>query len=102
MSITEEQFQTFNDNFYIKEKTRAIVESTATLNLEDFENYKDQPDDFFLATNWTEYTTDVIKSEGYYIEYWMTNEFVKSITDLNDVADFIVNEMDAYLAEMEN
>ena len=34
------------------EITRATVEATADLDFENFEDYRNEPDNFFLETNW--------------------------------------------------
>lgn len=99
MTITKEQFQTFKQYFKIMEITRATVESTADLDLEDFEEYQDHPDDFFLDTNWNHYPTDVTASDGYCIQYTPSDDFVKQISSINDVAAFIENDMNDYLAK---
>ena len=51
MTITKEQFETFNKHFNIIEITHETVQSTAYLDLEDFNEYQDHPDDFLLDTD---------------------------------------------------
>lgn len=81
------------------EITRATIEATADLDFENFEEYHDEPDNFFLGTNWVHYPANVTSSEGYHIQYKPTDDFVKSVRGINDVADFIENDMATYLAE---
>lgn len=50
MTITKEQFETFNKHFNIIEITHETVQSTAYLDLEEFNEYQDHPDDFLLDT----------------------------------------------------
>lgn len=99
MSLTKKQFQTFNQHFKIMETTLKTVESTTNLNFENFDEYQDNPSEFFLETDWIQHSAEVTSSEGYYIQYKPTDDVVKSITDINDVADFIENDMTTYLAE---
>ena len=99
MAITKEQFQTFKQHFIIMEITHATVEATADLDFENFDEYHDEPDNFFLETNWVHYPANVTSSEGYRIQYKPTDDFVKSIRNINDVADFIENDMEDYLTE---
>ena len=99
MPFTKEQFQTFKQHFIIMEITHATVEATADLDFENFEEYHNEPDSFFLETNWVRYPANVTSSEGYHIQYKPTDDFVKSIRNINDVADFIENEMTTYLTE---
>lgn len=99
MSLTKEQFQTFDQHFKIMETTLETVESTTNLNFENFDKYQDNPSEFFLETDWIQHSAEVTSSEGYYIQYKPTDDVVKSITDINDVADFIENDMETYLAE---
>lgn len=99
MSLTKEQFQTFDQHFKIMETTLETVESTTNLNFENFDKYQDNPSEFFLETDWIQHSAEVTSSEGYYIQYKPTDDVVKSITNINDVADFIENDMETYLAE---
>ena len=69
MTITKKQFQTFKRHFKIMEITRATVETTADLDFENFKEYHDEPDNFFLETNWVRYPAEVTSSEGYHIQY---------------------------------
>ena len=99
MAITKEQFKTFNQHFKIMEITRAIIESTANIDFKDFKEYQNRPDNFFLETNWVHYPTDVTSSDGYYIQYIPSDDIIKEIYDINDIADFIENDMANYLAK---
>lgn len=99
MSLTKEQFQTFDKNFKIMEITHARVESTAHPDFEDFKKYQNRPDNFFLDTNWVHYPGEVTSSDGYRIQYIPSDDFVKTIGDINDIANFIENDMANYLAE---
>ena len=81
------------------ETTLEIVESTTNLNFEDFDEYQDNPSEFFLEPDWIQHSAKVTSSESHYIQYKPTDDFVKSITDINDIANFIENDMDTYLAE---
>lgn len=83
------------------EITHATVESTANLDFEDLNEYKDLPDDFFLETNWVHYPTDIASSDGYHIQYIPSDDFVKEIYDINDVTDFIENDMNVYLTKQQ-
>ena len=99
MTITKEQFQTFKRYFTVTEIARARVESNAEIDFNDFKEYKDDPDTFFLDVNWNQEPSDITKSEGYYIRHVPTDDFIKQINDINDVAAFIENDMDTYLAK---
>ena len=99
MTITKEQFQAFKRHFTITEIARARVESNAEIDFTDFKEYKDDPDTFFIDTNWNQKPGDIIKSEGYYIRYVPTDDFIKQINDINGIADFIENDMATYLTE---
>ena len=99
MPLTKEQFQTFDQHFKITKITLETVESTTNLSFEDFDEYQDNPSEFFLETDWIQHSAEITSSEGYYTQYKPTDDFVKSITDIDDVADFIENDMVTYLAE---
>lgn len=99
MSLTKEQFQTFKRHFAITEITLETVKVTADIYFEDFDEYQNNPSEFLLETDWVQNSAEVTSSEGYHIQYKPTDDFVKSIHDINDIADFIENDMATYLAE---
>lgn len=99
MPLTKEQFQTFNKHFKIIEITQETVESTADIYFEDFDKYQDNPSEFLLETDWVQHSAEVTSSEGYHIQYILTDDFIKTISNINDVAGFIENDMATYLAE---
>lgn len=99
MTITKEQFQTFKQHFTITDVARARIEANAEIDFDDFKEYQNDPETFFVDTIWNQEPADIVKSEGYYIRHVPTNDFIKKIGNINDVADFIENDMDTYLAE---
>lgn len=99
MTITKEQFQNFKQHFTITNIARARVEANAEINFNDFNEYQNDPDTFFIDTIWNQEHADIVKSEGYYIRHVPTNDFIKQINDINNVADFIENDMNTYLTE---
>ena len=100
MTITKEQFQTFQQHFTVTEVARARIEANAEISFDDFKEYQNDPNTFFVDTIWNQdLPGEIVKSEGYHIRHVPTNDFVKTIGDINDVADFIENDMEAYLAE---
>lgn len=102
MAITKEQFETFEKHFNVIEITHETIQSTADLDLEDFNEYQDHPDDFLLETNWMHHSTEITSSDGYRIQYIPSDDIVKEIYDINDVANFIENDMEAYLTEQKD
>lgn len=99
MGLTKDQFQTFKRYFTVTDVARARVEANAEINFNDFKEYQNDPETFFIDTIWNQEPADIIKSEGYYIRHVSTNDFIKQINDINDVANFIENDMDDYIAE---
>ena len=99
MPLTKEQFQTFNKYFTVTEIAHARVEANAEINFDDFNEYQNDPNTFFVDTIWNQEPAEIVKSEGYYIRHVPTNDFIKQINNINDVADFIENDMATYLAK---
>lgn len=99
MPITKEQFQTFRRHFTITKITLETVKATVDIYFENFDEYQDNPSEFFFETDWVQNSAEVISSEGYRIQYILTDDIVKTIYDVNDVANFIENDMKTYLAE---
>lgn len=94
--ISDFEFQKFIENFKIIERVREVNVKEALIESSDFEDYKDNPEDFFLETHWEFDYLDTVDSEGYEILAISTNKHVKYIYDLNDIADFIKNDMIGY------
>lgn len=99
MTITKEQFETFNKQFTVTEVTRARIEANAEIDFDNFKDYQNDPETFFVDTIWNQEPADIVKSEGHYIRHTPTNDFIKQINSTNDVADFIENDMADYLAK---
>ena len=99
MTITKDQFQTFKQHFTVTDVARARIEANAEIDFDDFKEYQNDPETFFVDTIWNQEPADLVKSEGYYIRHVSTNDFIKQINDINDIAAFIENDMDTYLTE---
>lgn len=99
--ITKEQLETFNQNFKIIETTNEVNTHQAFLDLDDLKNYKDHPYDFLVETDWIHQSSDVFDSDGYSIQD-KKGEQLKEIYDLDDIIDFIKNDMSDYLSRKEN
>lgn len=50
MTITKEQFETFNKHFTITDVARTRVEANAEINFDDFKEYQNGPETFFIDT----------------------------------------------------
>lgn len=50
MTITKEQFQTFKQHFTVTDVARARVETNAEINFNDFKEYQNDPETFFIDT----------------------------------------------------
>jgi hypothetical protein len=94
--ITKKQLETFNQHFKIIETTNDVSTHQASLDLNDLENYKDRPCDFLLETDWVHQSSDIFDSDGYSIQD-KKGEQLKEIYDLDDIVDFIENDMQNYL-----
>lgn len=99
MTITKDQFQIFKRHFTITEVARTRVEANAEINFDNFKEYQNDPETFFVDTIWNQELADIVKSEDYYIRHVPTNDFIKQISNINNIADFIENDMDTYLTE---
>ena len=45
------------------------------------------------------HSTEITSSDGYRIQYIPSDDIIKEISDINDIADFIENDMNTYLTE---
>lgn len=52
MTITKEQFQTFKQHFTITDVARARIEANAEIDFDDFKEYQNDPETFFVDTIW--------------------------------------------------
>lgn len=98
MTITKEQFELFNNNFEVIEITNDVSEHKADLDYEEIINAEeDSPGDFFLETNWSLKSSEPFKSRGYSIISKDPETHIRAIYDLEDIIDFIKNDMSSYL-----
>lgn len=94
--ITKEQLETFNQHFKIIETTNEVSTHQTFLDFDNLENYKDKPDEFLIETDWIHQSSDVFDSDGYSIQDKKGVQ-LKKIYDLDDIIDFIKNDMQDYL-----
>lgn len=98
MTITKEQFELFNTNFEVIEITNDVSENRTDLDYEDIINAEeDSPGDFFLETNWSLKSSEPFKSRGYSIISKDPETHITFVSGLEDVQNFIKNDMDSYL-----
>ena len=98
MTITKEQFELFNTNFEVIEITNDVSEHRADLDYEEIINAEeDSPGDFFLETNWSLKSSEPFKSRGYSIISKDPETHITFVSGLEDVQNFIKNDMDSYL-----
>ena len=98
MTITKEQFELFKENFEIIETTRDISTYRVDLNYQDFAD-DDFDDDYFLIANWELKESEPISSDGYSIIDKETGRKLTDIYNLDDIREFITEEMDEYLKD---
>lgn len=97
MTITKKQFETFNKNFEVVEITNDVSEHQAMFNYEDILKQEDSPGDFFLETNWSLKSSEPFKSRGYSIISKDPEVHITFVSGLEDVQNFIKNDMNSYL-----
>lgn len=98
MTITKEQFKLFNTNFEVIEITNDVSEHRADLDYEEIINAEeDSPGDFFLETNWSLKSSEPFKSRGYSIISKDPETHITFVSGLEDIIDFIKNDMNGYL-----
>lgn len=98
MTITKEQFEIFKENFEIIETTRDISTYRVDLNYQDFAD-DDFDDDYFLIANWELKESEPISSYGYSIIDKETGRKLTDIYGLDDIIEFITEDMDMYLKD---
>lgn len=97
MTITKEQFETFNKNFEVVEITNDVSEHQAIFNYEDILKQEDYPGESFLDLNWNLKSSEPFKSRGYSIISKDPEIHITFVSGLEDIRNFIENEMDTYL-----
>lgn len=98
MTITKEQFELFKKRFEIIETTRDISTYRVDLDYQDFAE-DDFDDDYFLIANWELKESEPISSDGYSIIDKETGRKLTDIYNLDDIREFITEEMDEYLKD---
>ena len=97
MTITKEQFELFNTNFEVIEVTNDVSEYKAMFNYEDIIKQEDSPGESFLDVNWNLKYSEPFESQGYSIISKNPETHITLVSDLEDIQNFIENEMDKYL-----
>ena len=103
MTISKEQFEIFKQHFEIIETTKMISTYSVDLDYEDFLDvgfdYDDFNDDCLLNADWEHKELRPISSYGYSIIDKETGRKLTNIYNLNDIREFITEEMDEYLKD---
>ena len=100
--ITKEQFDRFNEHFTIRESVILNVDFDLRTSFEEMQsaiqNY--ESDTFFQDSNWEETYSETAKSDGYAIYHKDSDLFIQPVSDLNDIVEFIEDDMDSYIQDM--
>ena len=97
MTITKEQFELFNNNFEVIEITNDVSEHKALFDYNDIIENNDNSENFFLNINWELKYSEPFESRGYSIVSKDPETHITFVSDLEDIQDFIQNDMDSYL-----
>lgn len=97
MTITKEQFELFNNNFEVIEITNDVSEHQAMFNYEDILKQEDYPGESFLDLNWNLKSSEPFNSRGYSIISKEPEIHITFVSGLENIRNFIENEMDTYL-----
>lgn len=97
MTITKEQFELFNNNFEVIEITNDVSEYQAIFNYEDINKQEDSPGESFLDVNWNLKCSEPFESRGYSIMSKDPDILITHVYGLEDIQNFIKNEMNTYL-----
>lgn len=97
MTITKEQFELFNNNFEVVEITNDVSEYQAIFNYEDINKQEDSPGESFLDVNWNLKNSEPFESRGYSIMSKNPDALITHVYGLEDIQNFIKNEMNTYL-----
>lgn len=97
MTITKEQFELFNNNFKVVEITNNVSEYQAMFNYDDIIKQEDSPGESFLDVNWELKYSEPFESGCYSIISKDPETHITFVSGLEDIQNFIKNEMDSYL-----
>lgn len=97
MTITKEQFELFNNNFEVVEITKNVSEYKAMFDYEDINKKEDSPGESFLDVNWNLKSSEPFESKGYSIMSKDPDILITHVYGLEDIQNFIKNEMNKYL-----
>ena len=97
MTITKDQFKLFNDNFEVVEITNDVSEYKAMFDYEDINKQEDSPGESFLDVNWNLKSSEPFESRGHSIMSKDPDMLITHVYGLEDIQNFIKNEMNTYL-----
>lgn len=101
--ITKQQFERFNEHFVVRETV--TISADFDLNA-TFDEIKDAlqnctADTFFQDSNWEETYSETTNSDGYAIYQRATDSFIQPVSHLDDIIEFIEEQMDECIQDME-
>lgn len=100
--ITKEQFDRFNKHFTIRESVTLNVDFDLRTSFEEIQsaiqNY--ESDTFFQDSNWEETYSETAHSDGYAIYGKASDSFIQSVSDLDDIVEFIEDNMESCIQDM--
>lgn len=97
--LTQEQLDIFDEHFDVVEIVRETTTYVATLDLNELNENgpSEQADHFFVASDWTQQSSEVTSSKGCNIVKKQDDEVIKEVRKASDIVDFILYEMDTYI-----
>lgn len=100
--ITKEQFNRFNEHFTVREAVTINADFDLKTSFEEMQsaiqNY--ESDTFFQDSNWEETYSETANSDGYAIYSKASDSFIQSVSDLDDIIEFIEDDMESCIQDI--
>jgi hypothetical protein len=102
--ITKQQFDRFNEHFVVREAVTINADFDLKPAFDEIQSALQnmKSDTFFQDSNWEETYSETTNSDGYAIYHRDTDSFIQPVSHLDDIIEFIEEQMDECIQDMEN
>lgn len=102
--ITKEQFERFNKHFTVREAVTINADFDLITSFDEIESaiQNFESNKFFDNSTWNETYSETASSDGYAIYNKTSDSFIQSVSNLDDIIEFIEDTMNKYIPDLEN
>lgn len=102
--ITKQQFKRFNKHFTVREAVTINADFDLNTTFDEIQNALQTftSNTFFQDSSWEETYSETARSDGYAIYSKNTDSLIQPVFNLDDIIEFIEDQMDECIQDLEN